>query len=161
MKSSNKEFLLHYNQYKDKIYNYFFYRLNFNRAKAEDQTSEVFIKAFAKFESFDADRSFQAWIYAIAKNHLANYYRSACREVELQQAENLSVDHKAKIEACLELEDIIEKIKLLDSYCQEVLLLKFVDGFSNKEIAEVLSREEGAIRTQISRALVILRSKLN
>ena len=64
------DFLKHYNQYKDKIFNYFWYRLNFNRAEAEDMTQDVFLKALDNFDKFDPDRSFQAWIYTISKNYI-------------------------------------------------------------------------------------------
>lgn len=157
MPKENKLFLQFYKKYKNKIFTYFLYRLNFNRDFAEDMTSEVFLKALEHFDDFDASRSFQSWIYAIAKNHLINYYRIANREVELIQAENISDRFEEKFIANLELRKTIEKIYCLDDYCREVLLLRFVDGLDNKEIADVLNKDEGAVRTQISRAMKIFK----
>jgi len=134
--------------------------VNFNSTVAEDLTSDVFLKALANFESFDQSRTFNAWIYTIARNHLLNYYRTANREIELPNATDLNTDCRKQVELSLELSKIIEKIKELDSYYREVLLLRFVDGLDNKEMAEVLGKEEGAVRTQISRALNELRKKL-
>ncbi len=155
------EFIKFYNQYKDKIYNYFFYRVNFNVCLSEDLTSEVFLKAFDKFDTFDRKQSFQAWIYRISKNHLINYYRIAGRETDLEKVKNTQVDFVASIENSLEIERIINKIKKLDRSCRDVLLMRFVDQLSNKEIAEVLEKEEGTVRTQISRALKVLREDLH
>ena len=158
--SKNKHFLRYYKEFKDKIYTYFLYRVNFNRDLAEDLTSEVFIKAFNCFDSFDKDRSFQAWIYTIARNHLINHYRTANREIDLARAEKLSCDFREKLEAEFELKEVLKKIGRLAPYYRDVLQLRFVDGLDNKEIAEVLEKEEGAIRTQISRALSELRKLL-
>lgn len=155
-----RNFLDYYNQYKDKIYNYFWYRLNFDQARAEDLTSEVFLKALANFERFDPAGSFQAWIYAIAKNHYSNYCRVAFRETSLDSADIIKVDHIGKINASLQLQQVIIAINKLDEYYKEVLLLRYVDGLSNSEIADLLNKEEGAVRTQVSRALAILRYKL-
>jgi len=152
--------LFFYNQYKDKIFNYFWYRVNFNRTLAEDLTSEVFIKAFKNFTDFDQSRSFQSWIYAIGKNHLMNHYRVADREVNLEAVEEKKVDEFRNIENRLEIERILSEVGKMDEYHREVLLYRFADGLDNREIAEILSKDEGAVRTQISRALEVLRGKL-
>jgi RNA polymerase sigma-70 factor, ECF subfamily len=160
MANPDKIFLKHYNQYKDKIFTFFLYRVNFNRAIAEDLTSEAFIKALENFDSFDENRSFQAWIYTIAGNHLKNYYRTCNREVDLEYAKDKTREFHNSLNASLELEAIMEKIHMLETYHKEVLLLRFVDGLSNTEIADVLEKDEGAVRVQVSRALGVLREKL-
>lgn len=156
-----KLFISNYHQYKDKIYTYFLYRVNFNQALAEDLTSEVFLKACKNWESFDCERPFQSWIYAISHNHLLNYYRTVGREMSLEETGDIAADCKKKLEASIELEKIVAEIYKMDNYCREVLLLRFVDGLENKEIAELLEKDEGAVRTQLSRALSELRNKLN
>jgi RNA polymerase sigma-70 factor, ECF subfamily len=160
MANPDKIFLKNYNQYKDKIFTFFLYRVNFNRAIAEDLTSEAFIKALENYERFDEDRSFQAWIYTIAGNHLKNYYRTCNREVDLEHAQDKTREFHNALHASLELEAIMEKIQLLEKYHKEVLLLRFADGLSNTEIADVLGKDEGAVRAQMSRALGVLREKL-
>ena len=153
-------FLSHYQNYKNKIYTFFLYRVSFNSVLAEDLTSEVFLKALRHFDDFDTNRSFQAWIYRIAHNHLCNYYRACAREVELAQADRLTADFRDKCEASLELTKIIKAIYKLQPYFREALLLRFVDGLSNGEIANLLNKDEGAVRTQISRAIALLRKKI-
>jgi len=160
MDNLEKNFLRYYKKYKDKIFTYFLYRVNFNHTQAEDLTSEIFLKAFKHFSSFDPSRSFQAWIYTIARNHLLNYYRTVYREIDLAQAEQAIFDFSSRLEASLELARIIRKIQTLDPYHRDVLLLRFSDGLDNGEIAEILGKEEGAVRTQISRALQTLKKLL-
>lgn len=162
MKNSNN-FLQYYNQYKDKIYNYFWYRLNFDRDTAEDLTSEVFIKAFSHFDTFEQDGSFQAWIYTIARNHLINYWQRSGREVALDNADGLPAADtiEEKISASLEVKRVMAVISQMDQYDREVLLLKYVDGLSSKEIARTLGKNDGAIRTQLSRAVAQLKEKIS
>lgn len=159
-RKKEKLFIENYKAYKDKIYTYFLYRVNFNREMAEDLTSEVFVKAFKNIDSFEQGRSFQSWIYAISRNHLFNYYRDCEKTISLDAAEEAAVEFRKAFAAKIDLELIIKKIYQMDDYCREVLLLRFVDGLDNKEIAECLEKEEGAIRTQISRALCELRSRI-
>lgn len=153
-------FSANYRKYKDKIFNYFYYRLNFNRALAEDLTSEVFLKAFDKFSSFDQTRPFQAWIYAIARNHLLNHYRDAKSELELEAAGQLAGLDCERMQTSLECERVIGLIRQMEAHHREVLLLRFVDGLDNDEIASLLDKDNGAVRTQISRALKILRANI-
>jgi len=160
--SSNKDFLIHYNQFKDKIYNYFLYRIGFDKALAEDLTSEVFIKAFKNFGSFDKSKKFQSWIYAIAHNHLVNYYgQSAKITISIEIVEDyLPEEDNNQAEVKYEAERVMKVIDSMNATDREVLRLKFIDELSNQEIAEVLEKEEGAIRTQISRSLNRLRQIL-
>lgn len=160
MDAKDKDFIENYNKFKDKIYTYFWYRVNFNTALAEDLTAEVFVKAFKNYNDFDTKKPFQAWIYAIAHNHLVNYYRTANREVDLEQAYSLSINDAGKLDAKFELERIVAIINSLEPYCREVLQLRFIDQLSNTEIAQMLQKDEGAIRTQISRAMQILKEKI-
>lgn len=154
-------FIAYYEQYKNKIFVYFLYRVNFNRDIAEDLTSEVFLKALDKFDSFEADKSFQAWIFAIAHNHLVNYYRVANREVELLENQLSRSSELERIELNHEIEKIFKAINEMDDSDRDILFLRFVDQLSNTEIAELLGKEEGAIRTKMSRSLSKLRSILD
>ncbi|OGF26313.1 hypothetical protein A2303_03895 [Candidatus Falkowbacteria bacterium RIFOXYB2_FULL_47_14] len=154
------DFLNYYNQYKDKIFNYFWYRLDFNRALSEDMTQDVFFKALDKFDSFDPERSFQAWIFRIAKNHLINHYRVARRETALTEAESRTIDAVEKLNIDLELEDVFRAINVLPEKFREVLSLRYADSLDNGEIASILEISEGTVRTRICRALEILRKSL-
>jgi len=160
MDSQKHSFISYYEQFKNKIFVYFLYRVNFNREVAEDLSSEVFLKALKSFEDFEQSRSFQSWIYTIAHNHLVNYYRVAHREVELTENISSPPSDIKKVELNYELNLILKKINSLDKSDREILLMRFVDELSNTEIAELLGKDEGAVRTKISRSLAKLRELL-
>lgn len=160
MSRDNKNFLANYNKYIDKIYTYIWYRVSFDRVVAEDLCSEIFLKAFKSYESFDETRSFQSWIYRVAKNHLSNHYRTRGREVELECALDLSVETLQKINTNIESERIMREIEKLDNYSKEVVVMRYVDELDNKEIAEILGKEVNAVRVQLSRALGKLKEDL-
>ena len=161
MRKNKDDFIPYYNQFKDKIYNYFLYRVGFDKAVAEDLTSEVFVKAFKNFDGFDEAKKFQSWIYMIAHNHLVNHYKSAKRDVPLELMENFLQYLDKDAEEKYELERILKIIRCMEEKDKEILQLKLVDELSNQEIADILEKEEGAIRTQISRSISKLREILN
>lgn len=160
MGEPQNSFIGYYEQYKNKIFVYFLYRVNFNRAVAEDLTSEVFLKALKNFDTFDKNRSFQSWIYAIAHNHLVNHYRVANRETELLENQFVTQHELDQIDQKQELERVLRAIKKMVDSDREILLLRFVDELSNSEIATLLEKDEGAIRTKMSRSLAKLRAML-
>jgi len=160
MIKKNKKFLDNYNKYLDKIYTYVWYRVGFNKTLSEDLCSEIFLKAFKNFETFDQTKSFQAWIYTIAKNHILNYYRTRGREVDLESALDLSSNSLQKIDVNLESERVLKCINELDDCSKEIIILRYVDELDNKEIADILGKEVNAIRVQLSRALGKLREKI-
>lgn len=153
-----KEYLKYYNGYKDKIYTYVYYRVGSSKVVAEDLTSEIFLKALKNFESFDTDKSFQAWIYKIAKNHIINYYEKK-KDVSLDEARTKTKDYTEQISDKYAVEMVMKEIKNLKDSYREVLLLRFVNELTNEEIAHVLDEDHGAIRTRISRALSALRKR--
>lgn len=161
MSDKKDNFISYYNEFKDKIYAYFYYRSGYNQSLAEDLTADVFLKAFQNFDSFDETRSFKSWIYAISHNHLVNYYKIPKRETELTEAEDVGQSEDAMHEVKYELARVMKVIESMEYHDKEVLLLKFVDELTNSEIANILNKEEGAVRTQISRSLAKLRKILN
>lgn len=79
---SNEEKETLYTKFHDKLVNYFSYHLN-DENKAEDFASDVFIKIFDKYDSFDSSKSnLSTWIYAIARNFLFDYFRQNNTELE-------------------------------------------------------------------------------
>jgi len=161
MRKNQDNFIPYYNQFKNKIYNYFLYRVGFDKSLAEDLTSEVFVKALKSFDDFDESKKFQSWIYMIAHNHLVNHYKSDKHNVPLELVEDFLHYSDNGAEDRYELERVLKIISSMDLSDREVLRLKLVDELSNQEIADILAKEEGAIRTQISRSLNKLRNILN
>ncbi len=158
------EYTRYYEEYKNAIYNYILYRVRYDRDTAEDLTADVFVKAFENFEKYDRKRSFKTWIYTIAHNHLINHLTGIKPVVQLDDtlAANLeaqtehygdSLDHQ------MMMGQIGSLMADLPEATRELLTLRFVNDLSNTEISEVLGKDEGAVRTGLSRAIAALRNK--
>ncbi|MDP3976108.1 MAG: RNA polymerase sigma factor [bacterium] len=150
------DFENYYHQYKHKIYSYLYYRSGRNRELAEDLASEVFLKALDKFESYREHQSFQAWIYAIAHNHLIDFFRKNKKTVDLEEVENLlesNADVDRPLEQRLASEQVMELLDHLSDSERELVLMRYHQGLSHQELAEILDRAEGNIRVMLHRAL--------
>lgn len=155
------DFVQHYEAHKNRIFTYLLYRVSFDRELAEDLTSDVFLKAFEHFDSYDQARPFKPWIFRIAHNHLVNYFASRKQTVSLEDAEELSVPSTVseQAETNLLMGKIETFVKDLPVSQQELILLRYQNGLSHREIADIVGKEEGAVRTAISRALDTIRNR--
>ena len=154
-----------YERYMTKIYNYIYYRTS-NQHDAEDLTARVFYRAMSHIENYvDKGVPFQAWLYRIAHNLVANWHRDRGRrkiipldEFVASSLRSESPDRYAEDEE--EREQLLEAIRRLPSERQQLLVLKFVEHLSNAEIGEIMERTEGAIKSLYHRTLITLRDDL-
>jgi RNA polymerase sigma-70 factor (ECF subfamily) len=150
-----------YRIYLDRIYRYVFYQVN-DRMTAEDITEDVFMKAWKAIGSCKGkEKTFSAWLYRIARNHLINTLRSMkkCRSIEEDNLVEV-IDSKVKVEAEIEYQELLKKISCLPKNQRQIIILKFVEGLDNREIGKIVGKNEGAIRVSQMRALATLRGKL-
>ena len=154
-----------YERYLPKMYNYTYYRTG-NAHDAEDLTSRVFSRALSHIDSFE-DRGvpFQAWLYRIAHNLVANWHRDQSRrkiialdEYVVQSLASEAPDHVA--EAAEEQQELLRAVRRLPEDRQQLLLLKFIEKLSNAEIGEIMGRTEGAIKSLYHRTLLALREDM-
>lgn len=155
-----------YERYVNRIYNYIYYRTG-NPHEAEDLTSRVFHRALRHIGRYDnRGIPFSAWLYRIAHNLVANWHRdnSRRREVPLEDYTHhpqRSQAPEASVVDNQEMEDMLKVIRRLPSDRQQLLILKFVEGMSNAEVAIIMRRSEGAIKSLYHRTLLALRDELN
>jgi len=162
-KSQEKQFEKIYDNYIDKIYRFVFLKVDSEEA-AQDVTAQVFTKGWRKFKSGTRIKNVSAYLYQIARAEVANYYRGS-RKYQIVSVESVQVvDTEQDIEKQqIKGSDIAEVKKLLgqlDEDSQNVLIWRYLDGYSNKEIAGMLGKSEGAVRVMIHRALAQLREKV-
>lgn len=156
-----RNFLHHYQQFKNKIFTYVLYRVFFDRDMAEDLTSEIFLKAYEHFEAFDEKRPFSPWIYTIAHNHLMTFLKNRKQLLSLDEARTASEDPAFinRIEEKMLTGKILHFMKKLPDIQQTVLLLRFQHGLSHAEIGAITAQEEPTVRVTLSRAIASLRQK--
>ena len=148
-----------------RIYNYVYYRIG-SATDAEDLTSRVFYRAFGHINGYVAKGvPFSAWLYRIAHNLIANWHRDSLRRKEVPLEDHLDLPvHAAQPEKLLEknqeTELLLKAIRRISADRQQLILLKFLEDLSNAEIAQIMGRSEGAIKSLYHRALLALREEM-
>src|SRR5689334_5958011 len=145
-----------YEQNFDRVYA-FLARRAAGREEAQDLTAEVFHQALASLESFKWQGApFIAWLYGIAANVLATHWHRTGRNPE-QLAEDWDQGGTDEIERRAMLAELVESL-LPDQ--RTVIVCRFIEQRSIREIAVELGRSEGAVKQLQLRALENLREKL-
>lgn len=154
-------FALLYERYRDDLLRYSFYCLG-DWEEAADATQQIFANAFAALPSFiDRDNSFRPWLFRIAHNEvLARLQRRARRpQSQLRDAANV-VDLTPSPEDLAIVADDHQRLRILLEHLpsdrRRICELRFA-GLTDREIAGVLGKSQGAVRTAQSRAVAQLR----
>ena len=162
---NEEAFGLLYENYVDRIFNYIYYRTG-NVHDAEDLTARVFQRAMKHIPNYqDRGVPFSAWLYRIAHNLVANWHRDRSRKKEIAITEMMSLPAKNEPpETTLlrtEKQDaLLRLIRTLPQDRQQLLILKFVEGYSNAEIGKIMNRSEGAVKSLYHRTLLALRDQV-
>lgn len=150
----------------NKIYTYIYYRTG-NVHDAEDLSARVFHRAMRHIKNYkNKGVPFSAWLYRIAHNLVANWHRDSKRkqEVPLEDHE-FFLGHvdlpETQIVSNQETELLLDSIRKLSDERQQLIILKFVEKLSNAEVAMIMGRSEGAIKSLYHRTLVSLRQILS
>lgn len=154
-----------YDAYLPKIYRFIFVKVS-RKSDAEDLTHQVFLNAWEHIRSYKFQGfPFSSWLYRIAHNAVIDFYRTNKNPMSLELVSENSLGEvpDAFNEIDQKLNFAITKVALsrLKPDEQSVLLMKFVDDLSNKEIAKALGKSEGAVRVTQHRALKQLKLYLN
>lgn len=154
-----------YHRYNDRMYYYFYRMLGNSAEQANDFLQELFLKLIEKPECYNPKFSFPTWLYSIANNMCKNEYRRREIRREYHTAEALEPQLDYLSDLTVEPEQLIEKIfATLDELGEEyrsAFLLRYREGFSIKEVAEILELPEGTIKSRLFYARKMLSEKLN
>lgn len=160
-KGESAAFGLLYDRHVAAIYRYVYYRVR-DDAEAEDITSDVFMRALKAMPRYEPRQAFLAWLYRIARNAVIDRARKGNRQVSFEDAlEHPGVDKIVEPDAEIlahsdstVLRDAIAKLTPLQ---QEVVVLRFLEGYSTEEIARLVGKHEGTVRGIQFRAIGALR----
>lgn len=153
-----------YENYFDRIYSYVYGILG-NHAACEDVVSICFEKAMTKLHTYeDQGFSFGAWLYRIARNSAYDYIKKESCSIDgvdeviaRQPAEARTAD---QAEAELEASELRQHLDTLPANYREVLEVRYVQGYSIAETAELVGKTEDSIKSITKRAIKKLRTKL-
>lgn len=166
VKGNSRAFTEVYERYSRPMLNYFYKMLWQDKLKAEDFMQELFTKIIHKPHLFNSKLKFKTWIFSIANNMCKNEYRK--QEVRKGSNNDLhdniagddSSDQAKKVDRGIFNDRLKEELSLLSSSHREVFILRFKQGLSLKEIAEVLDVSEGTVKSRVFYTLKKLSANL-
>ncbi len=147
-----------YDTHVSAIYRFVLLRVQ-RKPDAEDITQQVFLKALEGLDRYEMRESipFSSWLYRIARNTVIDYYRTSRDHVDIelvsekQFAEDLELGKK--VDDSIQFETVVKALDRLTEDEQNIVILRFIEGFSNKEVADTLEKSDGAVRVAQHRAL--------
>ncbi len=157
-----------YDLFVARIYRFIFFKVN-RKEEAEDLVSEVFLKTWQYLtENTDREiKSFSGLIYQIARNSLVDWYRAKANRPEFsldtapdvenipgedKMVMNLMVAESAKV--------LLKQVRQLKQEYQEVILLRYIEELSIKEIAQIVKKSPINVRVTLHRATNILKKTM-
>jgi RNA polymerase sigma-70 factor, ECF subfamily len=148
-----------YDAYIERVYRYIYFRVSDDDA-TEDLVSQVFLKAWENLGRYKTGSSpFIAWLYTIARNLVIDYYRTKKDILPLEEVVALPSDIQSpddEAQTHFDLEAMRDALQFLTGDQQQVLILKFIAGLRNENIAKIMNKQEGTIRGLQMRALQTL-----
>jgi RNA polymerase sigma-70 factor, ECF subfamily len=159
-------FGLLYERYVDVVYRYVYVRVGSHQL-AEDLTSETFLRALRRIDSFSwQGRDIAAWFVTIARNLITDNAKSARFRLEITTADMLDADERVdapehEVLDRLRDERLLTAVKSLKPEQAECIVLRFLQGLSLAETAKVLGKSEGAVKQLQLRAVRSLQRELH
>lgn len=131
-----------------------------NEDEAEDLTQDIFLKLFVKLSSFKGKSKFSTWLYAFTYNHCVNYVnRSTAKKIERKSVDSDNLedtyynpDEDSSEINQLRVKKLKEALELISPEEKMILLLKYQDSLSIKELVDVFNIGESAVKMRLKRA---------
>lgn len=160
-------FGLLYDHYHPQIYRFVLVKVG-RVHEAEDITHHVFLNAWVNIAGYKhRGFPFSSWLYRIARNAIIDHYRTAKQDVSLDDdvhlsfADIVSVDTVSAIDARLDFEKVRGAIKKLKPEYQDIIIMRFIEDMSIKDIATIIEKSEGAVKLLQHRAISQLKQLLS
>jgi RNA polymerase sigma-70 factor (ECF subfamily) len=147
-----------YDRYASLVYNKC-YGFAKDADEAKDLTQDVFLKLFVKLASFKGKSKFSTWLYAFTYNHCVNYVtRNKAKKFEKQSVDYKDIENLSEVEdddnsfLNMKVEKLKVALELISPEEKMILLLKYQDFLTIKEIGTALDIGESAVKMRIKRA---------
>jgi RNA polymerase sigma-70 factor (ECF subfamily) len=135
-------------------------RYSKSTAEAEDIMQEAFVKVFNAIKDFRQESKLATWITRIMVNTALNAQRKKLYLYPMVDVEEINLPDEEMCISGIHFTQLLELIQSLPQGCQMVFNLFAIEGYSHKEIAEMLSISEGTSKSQFARAKSLLQAKL-
>jgi RNA polymerase sigma-70 factor (ECF subfamily) len=165
-KGSQESFAELYDIFVEPIYKYVFYRVK--EGDAEDIVENTFLRVWEGIKSYQLkkNKTFSSWIFRIAHNLIIDHYRST-KDREYSPLNEMQPDTTREHNPIRKAEDYFDQVNLrvalsnIKKKYQELIVYKFVNSLTNKEIADIMGQSEGSLRVLQFRALKALKEELD
>jgi RNA polymerase sigma-70 factor (ECF subfamily) len=140
-----------YDHYQPSVYRFLYYRVG-SMTLAEDLTAETFFRALRSMHSFRwQGKDFGAWLMTIARNLTADHFKAGRTRLEqttedMQTLDTTSDSPEAEVLSTLTNETLLRALGELPTEQRECLIMRFLQGLSIAETAEILGRSSGAVK---------------
>lgn len=133
-----------------------------DRMEAEDMLQNGFIKVFKKLNDFRGEGSFEGWVRRIMVHSSIEYYRKHHKMMQVVDIETAGVEQSVDPLAAsnLGVQDMLAIIQKLPPGYKIVFNMYAIEGYSHREIGEIMGITEGASKSQLSRARTILKEQI-
>ncbi|RME60544.1 sigma-70 family RNA polymerase sigma factor [Candidatus Parcubacteria bacterium] len=161
-KGDSEAFGALYDRYHQQIYRFVYLKVS-TKEDAEDITHQVFLNAWKQMRRYTyTGHPFSSLLYRIARNLVIDYYRAKKAQVSLEAAAELPSNDApdVRVEQQLAERQVMRAIRLLKPDYQDVLIMRFIEELSIKEVAAILGKSEGAVKILQYRAMQRLRKLL-
>lgn len=162
-KGDSESFGLIYDELVDKVYRYIYFKTP-SVEIAEDLTEDVFFNVWKNLPKYKKQKHpFSAWVFRIAHNQVIDYYRQNKEFIELDETltdQNTENKPQRLIEKKLIQKEVQIALKELPDQQAQAVILKYINDFSNYEIAQTMQKSETAVRILLSRGLAKLKKVL-
>jgi RNA polymerase sigma-70 factor (ECF subfamily) len=143
-------------------------RMTRDASDAQDLVQDAYIRAFRFFDKFEKGTNFKAWLFKILKNVYINKYRKELKKPQMVNISDVEASGDLKEAVTPEDEifngllddDITRAMNDLPEEFRLAIILSDLQGFSYKEVAEILDRPIGTVMSRLHRGRKLLRSSL-
>jgi RNA polymerase sigma-70 factor (ECF subfamily) len=152
-----------YERYATQVYRYLLVRVG-NVHDAQDLTSQTFMAAMKGLNTYQGQSPFPAWLLGIARNKAADLFRRKHPDIELDEAEEISDSGEGLDEVVdrqMAVEQVARKLQTISPDRAEALSLRLFAGLEVPEIAQMMNKNEAAVRMLVFRGLRDLQAQLN
>lgn len=153
-----KKFIQSYDLYADSIFRYCYFRVS-NREKAQDIMQDSFMRTWEYIAKGNEIENIRAFLFKIASNLIVDSYRkrgSVSLDELQEQGFEPAIEESEKIYDQIDTKTAIESIQKLEERQREVVLLRYVEEFTPKEIANMIGEDVNVVSVRIHRGMAEL-----
>ena len=156
MHRAKPTFVAFYEAHLTRIYAFVFFRVGGRKEVAEDLVQEVFVKAFEAYDRYDPSVSEFAWIYTIARNHLATHFGRQREMVDVEDVADdirFSKDAREHMAQSFDERTLLEALETLPPDQADLIQKKYLEGWSFDDLAIHFKKSSGSLRVQCVRIM--------